>query len=112
MAALAALCRRRRIRRLSLFGSVLKAVARPDSGVDLLVEFEPEAKPGMLGMVPRKSSMQPDDAVRIRHMIEAARTVARFVDGRRRAHLTGMRGVPCWMRARRPAGIVWALRVT
>ena len=48
-AALAALCRRRRIRRLSLFGSTLKGGARSDSDVDLLVEFEPEAKPGLLG---------------------------------------------------------------
>jgi predicted nucleotidyltransferase len=46
--ALAALCRRRQIRRLSLFGSVLKGTARPDSDVDLLVEFAPQAKPGLL----------------------------------------------------------------
>jgi predicted nucleotidyltransferase len=48
--ALARLCRRHRIRRLSLFGSVLKGRARPDSDIDLLVEFEPEAVPGLLGM--------------------------------------------------------------
>ncbi|CAN5296303.1 hypothetical protein BH10PSE6_BH10PSE6_36340 [soil metagenome] len=33
--------------------------------------------------------MKPDDVIRIRHMIEAARTVARFVEGRRRADLEG-----------------------
>lgn len=49
-AALAVLCRRRGIRRLSLFGSVLKGTARPDSDVDLLVEFEPGTVPGMLGL--------------------------------------------------------------
>ncbi|HVC61718.1 MAG TPA: nucleotidyltransferase domain-containing protein [Acetobacteraceae bacterium] len=38
-AALAALCRQHHIRRLSLFGSVLKGTARPDSDVDLLVKF-------------------------------------------------------------------------
>ena len=43
--ALASLCRRYRIRRLSLFGSTLKSAARPDSDVDLLVEFEPDARP-------------------------------------------------------------------
>jgi predicted nucleotidyltransferase len=43
--ALAELCRRHRIRRLSLFGSVLKGTDRPDSDVDLLVEFHPEAHP-------------------------------------------------------------------
>ena len=49
-AALATLCRRHRIRRISLFGSVQKGTARPDSDVDLLVEFEPDAKPGLLGL--------------------------------------------------------------
>lgn len=49
-AALSALCRRYRIRRLSLFGSVLKGTARQDSDVDLLVEFEPGNAPGLLGM--------------------------------------------------------------
>jgi len=48
--ALSELCRRHGIKRLSLFGSVLKGKARPDSDVDLLVEFEPGATPGMLGM--------------------------------------------------------------
>jgi uncharacterized protein len=48
--ALASLCQRRRIRRLSLFGSTLKDAARSDSDVDLLVEFEPQAKPGLLGI--------------------------------------------------------------
>jgi len=42
-AALDALCRRHRIRRMSLFGSWLKGTAQPDSDVDLLVEFEPGA---------------------------------------------------------------------
>jgi predicted nucleotidyltransferase len=48
--ALAALCRRHGIRRLSLFGSVLKGTDRPDSDVDLLVEFAPGATPGLLGL--------------------------------------------------------------
>ena len=34
-------CRRNHIRRLSLFGSVLREDFRPDSDVDVLVEFEP-----------------------------------------------------------------------
>ena len=59
MAALAALCRRRRIRRLSLFGSTLKGGARPESDVDLLVEFEPEAKPGLLGMAALELELSP-----------------------------------------------------
>jgi len=34
-------CERHHIRKLSLFGSVLRADFRPDSDVDVLVEFEP-----------------------------------------------------------------------
>lgn len=50
LVALAELCRRHGIKRLSLFGSVLKGRARPDSDVDLLVEFQPGATPGLLGI--------------------------------------------------------------
>jgi predicted nucleotidyltransferase len=48
--ALAELCRRHRIHKLSLFGSVLKGTARPDSDVDLLVEFDAGARPNLLDM--------------------------------------------------------------
>ncbi|WP_119292282.1 nucleotidyltransferase family protein [Azohydromonas sediminis] len=47
---LAELCRRHRIRKLSLFGSRLKGTARPDSDFDLLVEFEPDARISLLDM--------------------------------------------------------------
>ena len=43
---IAAICRRRHIRRLSLFGSVLRDDFRPDSDIDVLVEFEPGHTPG------------------------------------------------------------------
>lgn len=46
--ALATLCRRHQIRRLALFGSVLKGTARADS--DLLVEFAPGGEPGLLAL--------------------------------------------------------------
>jgi len=49
-ATLAAFCRRHHIKKLSLFGSTLKGTARPDSDIDLLVEFEPEAKPTLLDL--------------------------------------------------------------
>jgi hypothetical protein len=39
--ALAQFCRRNRIKRLALYGSVLRSDFRPDSDVDVLVEFEP-----------------------------------------------------------------------
>ena len=45
-AKLQAFCRRRHIRRLSLFGSVLREDFRPESDVDVLVEFEPGHTPG------------------------------------------------------------------
>ncbi|MDW8468097.1 MAG: nucleotidyltransferase family protein [Burkholderiales bacterium] len=48
--ALAEVCRRHGIRKLSLFGSTLKGSARPDSDVDLLVEFEPGARKTFLDM--------------------------------------------------------------
>ena len=39
-------CRRHHIRRLAVFGSVLRGEARPDSDLDLLVEFHPGHTPG------------------------------------------------------------------
>ena len=39
-------CRRHHICKLALFGSVLRADFRPDSDVDVLVEFEPGHIPG------------------------------------------------------------------
>ena len=45
---IAAFCRRHHIRRLAVFGSALRDDFRPDSDVDLLVEFEPEHTPGLI----------------------------------------------------------------
>ena len=50
-AALGRVCARHHIRRLSLFGSVLSGTDRPDSDVDLLVEFEPGTAHSLLDMV-------------------------------------------------------------
>ena len=47
---LTAFCRRHHIRKLSLFGSVLRADFRPESDVDVLVEFDPEHVPGFLAL--------------------------------------------------------------
>ena len=44
---LAAFCRRHHISRLALFGSVLQGDSRPDSDVDILVQFEPRYTPGL-----------------------------------------------------------------
>lgn len=44
---LTAFCRRNHIRKLSLFGSILREDFTPDSDVDVLVEFEPGHTPGL-----------------------------------------------------------------
>jgi uncharacterized protein len=41
-------CERNHIRKLSLFGSVLTPRFRPDSDLDMLVEFEPGHVPGLI----------------------------------------------------------------
>ncbi len=43
-------CRRNNIRKLSLIGSVLRADFRPDSDVDIIVEFEQGKTPSLLRM--------------------------------------------------------------
>jgi predicted nucleotidyltransferase len=40
-------CRRHHIRKLAVFGSALREDFRPDSDVDVLVEFDPEHTPGL-----------------------------------------------------------------
>ncbi|HZY41224.1 MAG TPA: nucleotidyltransferase family protein [Anaerolineae bacterium] len=44
---MAEFCRRNHIRKLSLFGSVVRDDFRPDSDVDVLVEFGPGQVPGL-----------------------------------------------------------------
>jgi len=43
-------CRRHHIRRLAFFGSVLRDDFRPESDVDVLVEFEPQHVPGFIAL--------------------------------------------------------------
>lgn len=47
-AAIADFCRRHHIRRLALFGSVLRSDFRSSSDVDVLVEFEAAYVPGLI----------------------------------------------------------------
>jgi uncharacterized protein len=47
---IASFCRRHHITRLSLFGSVLGNDFRDDSDVDVLVEFEPQTRVGLLAL--------------------------------------------------------------
>ena len=57
--ALERFCRQRGIRRLSLFGSYSRGTARPDSDIDLLVEFEPEARPTLLDLADMEAELSP-----------------------------------------------------
>jgi predicted nucleotidyltransferase len=43
-------CRRNQVRTISLFGSVLREDFGPESDVDVLVEFEPEARIGFMAL--------------------------------------------------------------
>src|SRR3954469_20666100 len=54
---LARFCRKQHIRRLSLFGSALLGTARPGTGIDLLVEFEPGREPGLLGLATMEAEL-------------------------------------------------------
>lgn len=47
MDELAAICRRYQVRELAVFGSALRDDFNEDSDIDLLVEFEPEARFGL-----------------------------------------------------------------
>jgi hypothetical protein len=49
--SIARLCRRCAVRRLSFFGSVVRDDFGPDSDVDVLVEFEPDANVGLFEFV-------------------------------------------------------------
>jgi hypothetical protein len=56
--AIAELCRRHHIRRLALFGSALHGSLRPDSDIDVLVEFVDGHTPGFAFFDSRKSSRE------------------------------------------------------
>jgi predicted nucleotidyltransferase len=49
-ALIAEICRRYQVKELCLFGSAARGEMRPDSDVDLLVDFLPAARPGLLGV--------------------------------------------------------------
>lgn len=72
--ALERFCRGHGIRRLSLFGSVLRADFRADSDVDVLIELEPDRRLGFLGM----AAME----------LELSRLIGRKVDLRTPAELS------------------------
>jgi len=70
---LKALCRRWKIRELGLFGSQSRDDARPDSDVDLLVEYEPAADWSLLDTARLRAELaelfgRPVDLVRERNV--------------------------------------------
>lgn len=48
--AIAEFCRRHHIRKLSLFGSVLRDDFGPESDIDVLIEFEPGKTPSLFDL--------------------------------------------------------------
>lgn len=81
-------CRRYGVKRLSLFGSILRDDFRPESDIDILVEFEAGRTLGMIGfggmilelsaMVGRRVDLRtPNDLSRYfrRSVLEGARTL-------------------------------------
>jgi len=53
-----AFCKRRDIAELAIFGSALRAGFRPDSDVDVLVSFAPDAKVTLFDMVNRQEELK------------------------------------------------------
>ena len=58
VAAIRTFCRKWKIREFSLFGSVLRKDFRPDSDVDVLVEFEPDHCWSLYEVVDMKEELQ------------------------------------------------------
>jgi len=48
VAALAEVCRRYGVKELSLFGSAVRGKMGPDSDIDIMVEFEPGVRVGLI----------------------------------------------------------------
>jgi len=89
---IAEFCKRRHIRRLDLFGSVFRADFRPDSDIDVLVEFEPGLEPGLfqisemeqeltkllgreVDLVEREAVEQSENYIRRRHILTSLKPV-------------------------------------
>ncbi len=89
---IAAFCCRNHIRSMSFFGSVLRDDFRPDSDIDVLVEFEPGQEPGLMEMagmetelsgilghkvdiVERQAVEKSDNYIRRRHILQSLEKV-------------------------------------
>jgi len=56
--SIAAFCRRWQIKELSFFGSVLRSDFRPDSDIDVLITFSPEAKWNFEDLIAMKEELE------------------------------------------------------
>ena len=56
--AIAAFCRKWQVREFAVFGSVLRDDFRPDSDVDVMVEFDAAAKPTLYDLVDMQEELQ------------------------------------------------------
>lgn len=56
--AIADFCQRWQLTELALFGSVLREDFRPDSDVDVLITFAPDAKRGLLKLARMKHELE------------------------------------------------------
>ena len=89
---LAEFCRRNRIRELAVFGSILREDFGPDSDVDFLVQFEPDAKWSLfdvvriegelselvgrpVDLVERRAVEQSDNYIRRKSVLSTAETI-------------------------------------
>ena len=57
--AVVAICRRYKVKKMALFGSAARGELRPDSDVDLLVEFKPKQGPSLWGQVRMQDALSP-----------------------------------------------------
>ena len=57
--ALGAICRKYGVKKMSLFGSAARGELRPDSDVDLLVEFKRSSKTGLFELVHMQDELSP-----------------------------------------------------
>jgi len=53
------ICREYRVKKLSIFGSVVSGEARPDSDVDVLVEYDSEFSPTFFAMTDLSEALRP-----------------------------------------------------
>ncbi|MEO8609420.1 MAG: nucleotidyltransferase family protein [Chloroflexota bacterium] len=90
-ATLVDFCQRHHIRKLALFGSVLRDDFTPDSDIDVLVEFEPDYTPGLaffaiqeelaetlgrdVDLLTFKEVLSMDNYIRRRHILNATRII-------------------------------------